>query len=181
MSLKTQSYLIAFLLIKLDNYVIINMGTGRKIFRSSWIITLVGGIILGIFGITKIVEAANMYVPPMNDSGWFDASVAQTNVQTTGIVLCVIGFLFIAVTGSLILYFVARQTPEDMAKAEAKMINEEKRYRAKLQRLGVDGDTEYIRFREEYQTKPQQKFCKYCGANLNGKNECSNYEEKSND
>lgn len=157
------------------------MSKGRKFFRSSWIITLVGGIILGIFGITKIVEAANMYVPPMNDSGWFDASVAQTNVQITGIVLCVIGFGFIALMGTLILYFIARQTPEDMAKAEAKMINEQKRYKAELQRLGVDGDTEYIRLREEYQTNPKPKLCKYCGANLNGKNECSNCGAKSNE
>lgn len=157
------------------------MSKGRKFFRSSWIITLVGGIILGIFGITKIVEASNMHVPQMSDKGWFDASVAQINVQTTGIVLCVIGFGFIALMGTLILYFIARQTPEDMAKAEAKIINDEKRYRAELQRLGVDSDTKYIRFREEYQTKPKPKFCKYCGANLNSKNECSNCGAKSND
>ena len=152
------------------------MSKKRKFFRNSWIITLAGGVALGIFGITKIVEASNMDVPQMGDSGWFDASTSQMNVQTAGIILCVIGFLFVALMGSLILYFFSRQTPEDMAKAKAKMIDKQKRYKAELERLGID--EEFCEAKNESAT--QAKFCKYCGANLNGKDECSSCGAKNN-
>ena len=109
----------------------------RKILRCLWLIPFIGGIILGVVGITKIVKANNMYVPEMGEEGWFDASSEQSDIKMAGFAMAAGGFLFLPVialaVGVGIKY--ATTTPEEEAEETAKEINKNKRFKQKLKEL----------------------------------------------
>lgn len=119
----------------------------KKIFlKTIWLLPLILGLALGIFGITKVVQANNIYVPEMGEEGWFDAKSDKSGKMGAGIACIVIGF----VAGGAItfgLYNAGKHmsmTPEELAEQEAKNHEKEKLFKEKYKELtGEDFDPEY--------------------------------------
>ena len=109
----------------------------RKILRCLWLIPFIGGIILGVVGITKIVKANNIYVPEMGEEGWFDASSEQSDIKMAGFAMAAGGFLFLPVIALAVGVGIkhATTTPEEDAEETAKEINKNKRFKQKLKEL----------------------------------------------
>ena len=130
-----------------------------KIVKFLWIIPIVLGLIIGTVGISKIKQANDMYVPDMSESGWFDASNSQMMSKSLGIFLCVFGFLFVMLMGTIIVYVITHSNLKNAIGIEKSIIN------------GTNIIQEILEKSNENK-QPEQKYCKYCGANITGKNEC---------
>lgn len=128
-----------------------------------WIIPLIIGIIVGILGINKIAEANKMFVPEMNEEGWFDASVAKNNAKFSGFALTFFGFGFLGIFLTLFCVFLPRAI---------KGIKEKSKLIDNTQIVVSDFNNNNINTKKE-------KHCKYCGSTIKAnETQCSSCGSK---
>ncbi len=138
----------------------------RKILRGLWLIPLIAGICLGIFGIQKKIEANNMTVPDMSQAGWFDAEDARSKANMAGIAMISIGFVVLPMISVFVGVFAkhATMTPEEQAETAAKGVESAKRFTEKFKELtGATGsnDDEAL---DPTNSERKIKYCSFCGS-----------------
>lgn len=125
-----------------------------------WIIPLIIGIIVGILGINKIVEANKIFVPEMNEEGWFDASVAKNNAKFYGFALTFFGFGFLGIFLTLFCVFLPRAIKE-----KANLVNNAK--------------NDIVNSNNNNINTKKEKHCKYCGSTIKAnETQCSSCGSK---
>ncbi len=138
----------------------------RKILRSLWIIPVIIGIFLIIFGITKVVKASSMPVTHVGDSNWFIASSSKNSTLFAGIGM-IIGGVFLSVGLGTILFLIFKyftMTPDE----ELKTLDKVKEYNKKIYEAFSDITT-------ESKKEENEVICDYCGSRISKEDrECPN-------
>ena len=130
-----------------------------------WLIPLILGIAIGLFGISRIIKASNMSVPDMGAFDWFEKSTSQSSLKFSGIALTFFGFIFIGLFGTIVAYTIPRSM-----KASKRMFNST-----------MDTTRNFINsIINPEPPKVPKRYCDYCGAEIpEGSNECEGCGSRS--
>ena len=128
-----------------------------KIVNYIWIIPLILGITLGIVGITKIISAKEMYIPPMGSENWFEEQTAQSDAITVGAAITFFGFGFLGVFVTMLCAILPNII---------RVVKEKKQNLNILENVITENVNK--------SKKNNYKHCKYCGSIVkDGETKCS--------
>ena len=142
----------------------------KKRRKKYWLIPLIIGISLGVFGITKLAKAMNMIIPPMGEPDWFTATAERSSLITEGGLLGFFGFVVIGMVGTIITFFATR-SPEDEADSVHRQVMKEKRYKDRLKENGTLSTAKEMHLTDEdlglEDFRPKKvRYCPYCGTEM---------------
>lgn len=137
----------------------------KKVLNFLWLIPLVVGIVIGFIGIAQVKKANEMYVPEMNEPGWFEASSKQSKAEVSGIMMIAGGFGFLSVFGSIATFGIVKTVtskPFESAREIKKSLDE-----LDDAENNEDQNADILEKLSNISKKKEEPlFCEYCGAML---------------